>query len=150
MRNETDTRNDGRDTRYIAAENALRMALQRAASQSRVNPEPVRAVATVATPEPVTVAVAEPVIVATVPASAEPVRAEPVSARSARTSSFTSATQITFTKLRNGDWGLRGPEAALHAAQWVTVSLRAGGTSRKQVGRVVWSGDGVAVATIQR
>jgi len=158
MRNETDTR----DARYTAAENTLRAALQRATAQARVNPEPtrvVRTVATVATPEPIPaepVVVVEPVIVATIPATVEPVRAtvaQPVVTRPAfQRPAFqrTERAEITFTKLRNGDWGLRGPESMLRGAQWVTVTRRGGDTTRVQVARIVWTGNGVAVASIQR
>lgn len=55
----------------------------------------------------------------------------------------------TFTKLRSGDWGLRGK--GLVEGQMVTVYRRDGSKALVQVGRVIWKGgDGTSVAEIVR
>lgn len=59
----------------------------------------------------------------------------------------------TYTKLRNGDWGLRIPGGAT-AGQTVVVRKRDGRTHEERVGRIVWTGTDrngsgtVAIATI--
>jgi hypothetical protein len=55
---------------------------------------------------------------------------------------------VTFTKLKSGDWGLRGPVDLVKPGATVTVAKRDGTTDAKRVGRVIWSGGGVALATI--
>jgi len=59
-------------------------------------------------------------------------------------------TMITYTKLRNGSWGLRGPASALRAGAQVTVTKRSGESKTVRVGRVLWSNDTTAIATVQR
>ena len=54
---------------------------------------------------------------------------------------------VTFSKLRDGSWGLRGP--GLVTGETVYVSKR--GETRpvpKVVGKILWIGDGVRLATI--
>jgi len=63
-------------------------------------------------------------------------------------SETTTNTTVTYTKLRSGDWGLRGPATILSEGASVTVTKRSGETKPATVGRVLWSGDGVAIATI--
>ena len=58
----------------------------------------------------------------------------------------TQTTQATYTKLRDGSWGLRG--TGLSAGRSVTVSTKAGATKRETVGRILWTGDGIVLATI--
>lgn len=53
----------------------------------------------------------------------------------------------TFTKLRDGTWGLRSTDR-LTAGQEVLVEKRDGTTQTAMVGRVLWSGDGVTLASI--
>lgn len=53
----------------------------------------------------------------------------------------------TYTKLKSGDWGLRIIGAA-GAGATVTARKRDGSEKTVTVGRVVWSGDGVTLATI--
>jgi len=55
-------------------------------------------------------------------------------------------TKITYTKLRDGSWGLRGP--SLTAGVTVAVSKKDGSQKHETVGRVIWQGDGVCLATI--
>jgi hypothetical protein len=57
------------------------------------------------------------------------------------------STEITFTKLKKTNtWGLRGP--GLKAGATVTVTKQDGSTVRKTVGKILWTGDGVSLATI--
>jgi hypothetical protein len=59
----------------------------------------------------------------------------------------TATNRITFTKLRDGSWGLRG--LGLVAGTTVTVTKRSGQTKRETVGRVMWTGDdGLSIASI--
>jgi hypothetical protein len=56
----------------------------------------------------------------------------------------------SYTKLRSGAWGLRGPSAVITEGADVAVRLKSGKITRQRVGRVLWAGDGVAIATIAR
>lgn len=62
------------------------------------------------------------------------------------TTSATQSTQVTCTKLRDGSWGLRG--ANLTPGATVTVAKKSGETKTETVGRVLWTGNGVSLATI--
>jgi hypothetical protein len=55
----------------------------------------------------------------------------------------------TFTKLRSGDWGIRATFDVAPGAP-VTVARKDGTTTVVTVGRVIWKGDGVVLATIDR
>jgi hypothetical protein len=55
----------------------------------------------------------------------------------------------SYTKLRDGSWGLRVVGASPHAGATVVVRTRAGATKTETVGRVLWSGQGVHLASIQ-
>lgn len=55
---------------------------------------------------------------------------------------------VTFARLRSGEWGLRGPTDELFEDATVTVTRRDGSRWLAVVDRVIWSGDGVALATI--
>jgi len=51
----------------------------------------------------------------------------------------------TYTKLRNGEWGLRGQN--LTEGSTVTVTKKSGETKTEKVGRVIWRGsDGTCLA----
>lgn len=53
----------------------------------------------------------------------------------------------TFTKLRDGSWGLRGHD--LVVGEWVTVEKKNGRSSRMVVGALVWKGsDGLCLCRI--
>ena len=53
----------------------------------------------------------------------------------------------TYTKLRDGSWGLRGKN--LTSGQTVTVTTKAGKSKTECVGKVLWTGpDGLSLATI--
>lgn len=58
----------------------------------------------------------------------------------------TITTTATWTKLRSGEWGIKGQR--LNAGEQVTVIKRNGGSQVVTVGRVVWEGSGVAIATV--
>jgi len=60
----------------------------------------------------------------------------------------TQTTEITFTKLRNGNWGIRGPQEEIEAGFEVWVTKRNGKQTLVTVDRVLWSGDGIALASI--
>lgn len=53
----------------------------------------------------------------------------------------------TYSKLRDGSWGLRGSD--LVEGQQVTVTRRDGTRRIEYVGRILWRGDGVALATMR-
>ena len=53
----------------------------------------------------------------------------------------------TFTKLRDGSWGLR-IEGSAKAGQTVTVTKKSGETSREVVGKIIWSGNGITLAKV--
>lgn len=68
---------------------------------------------------------------------------------STATPSIIDTTRITFTKLKTGAWGLRGP--GLVEGERVTVEKRDGSQETKTVGRVLWTdpnGSGVSVAAL--
>lgn len=54
----------------------------------------------------------------------------------------------TFKKLNSGDWGLIGSADEIQAGRSVKVTKRSGQTKTVTVGKVLWSGDGKAIATI--
>lgn len=58
-------------------------------------------------------------------------------------------TTATFTKLRSGEWGLRVP-LAMRPAEGLAVSVakKSGATSTETIGRVLWTGNGIALCTI--
>lgn len=53
---------------------------------------------------------------------------------------------VTYSKLRDGTWGLRGPVGELVAGATVTVSRRDGTTRTETVGRVLWHDATTALA----
>jgi hypothetical protein len=53
----------------------------------------------------------------------------------------------TFTKLKSGDWGLRIQGDAA-SGQSVQVKRKDGTSESKTVGKVLWSGNGITLATI--
>lgn len=61
---------------------------------------------------------------------------------------MTTTTPTTYTKLRNGSWGLRGHDLA--AGAQVVVSKRDGSTKTEVVGRILWTGQGITLATISQ
>jgi hypothetical protein len=59
----------------------------------------------------------------------------------------TTATKITWTKLKDETWGLRG--ADLKEGATVTVVKKSGETQTVTVGKVLWTGpDGVCLARV--
>jgi hypothetical protein len=59
-------------------------------------------------------------------------------------------TEATYTKLKNGDWGLRLAGAIPKPGAPVLVTKKDGSTRTERIGRILWQGDGVALATIER
>ncbi len=53
----------------------------------------------------------------------------------------------TYTKLRDGSWGVRSTEK-LASGQKVVVAKKSGETKTETVGKVLWSGDGITLASI--
>ena len=53
----------------------------------------------------------------------------------------------SYTKLKSGDWGIRATEPITEGST-VAVRKKDGTVDRKVVGSIVWSGDGVTLATI--
>lgn len=62
--------------------------------------------------------------------------------------STTDITQVTFAYLPGGERGIRGPEKKIYEDAMVTVTRRDGTECFAVVDRVIWTGDGVALATI--
>jgi len=65
------------------------------------------------------------------------------------TATRTPSTAVTYSRLRSGEWGVRGPASHLAAGSRVTVGRKDGSTSEVVIGRILWTGDGVALATIE-
>jgi hypothetical protein len=59
----------------------------------------------------------------------------------------TTTTTTSYTKLRNGDWGLRAPEAT-RDGEILNVTKKSGERKTETVGTVIWRGNGVALCTI--
>ena len=57
---------------------------------------------------------------------------------------------VTYTKLRSGDWGVKGPSGTVREGATVTVTKKSGESRQETVGRVVWIGDGVSIASIEQ
>lgn len=53
----------------------------------------------------------------------------------------------TYTKLRDGSWGVRAPSGT-KAGDLITVTKRDGSTKPERVERVLWQGDGIALCSI--
>ena len=61
--------------------------------------------------------------------------------------STTTASQVTFKKLRDGTWGVQGQ--GLQAGKTVTVVKKSGETSTATIGKVLFTGkDGYQIATL--
>jgi len=54
---------------------------------------------------------------------------------------------ITYTKLRDGSWGVRAP-ASTKAGDTITVTKKSGETKVERVERVLWTGDGIALCAL--
>ena len=48
---------------------------------------------------------------------------------------------IGYTKLKSGDWGVRGPGTAPEPGAQVTVVKRDGNERKEVIGEVLWSGE---------
>lgn len=58
--------------------------------------------------------------------------------------------QVSFIKLKDGGWGLRGGKNLLREGEEVTVTLKNGSTKKETVDKIVWWDDYVAIATIKQ
>lgn len=54
----------------------------------------------------------------------------------------------TFTKLKNGSWGIRVNGTA-KVGQTVTVTKKSGGSSEVTISKVIWTGNGVSICSIE-
>lgn len=54
----------------------------------------------------------------------------------------------TYTKLRDGTWGVKVPSIKAISGQKITVSKKSGDTKTEVIGRIIWEGDGVCICTI--
>jgi hypothetical protein len=57
--------------------------------------------------------------------------------------------QATYTKLNNGEWGIRVTGSRPKLGETVEVTKRSGEVKEEQVGIVLWSGDDVHLCTVQ-
>lgn len=57
---------------------------------------------------------------------------------------------IRWKRLRNGAWGVTGPDTLVREGAIVSVEKRDGSTSTATVSRVLWSGDGKAIASVRK
>lgn len=55
--------------------------------------------------------------------------------------------EVSFTKLRSGDWGVR-VKGSVKPKQWVTVATRSGRSSRVQIDRIIWQGEGAMLCSV--
>jgi hypothetical protein len=56
----------------------------------------------------------------------------------------------TYTKLSNGNWGLRiqSGQTRIQSGDSIVVTKKSGETKNEKVGKIVWTGNGVTLATI--
>ena len=47
---------------------------------------------------------------------------------------------ITYSKLRDGSWGMRGPKELLIEGQKVSVTKKSGEKKEETVGKILWEG----------
>jgi len=59
-----------------------------------------------------------------------------------------TATFATYTKLRDGSWGIKTTAATVRPGAQFVVRKQSGETKTETVGKVVWSGDGVTICSI--
>lgn len=57
-------------------------------------------------------------------------------------------TTVTFSKLRSGGWGVRGPAAAIVVGQTAQVAKRDGTVSTVTVSKVLWTDGTMSIASI--
>lgn len=60
-----------------------------------------------------------------------------------------TALKAGYTKLRNGDWGMR-IQGRVTVGDTVTVTKKDGSTKEEVVGSIVWSDDKITLATMDR
>ena len=57
--------------------------------------------------------------------------------------------EVTFSKLRSGDWGVCGPVDLLEAGSVVTVKKKSGATAEVTIKAIVWDNGERAIASIK-
>lgn len=67
-------------------------------------------------------------------------REDPVNGGIRATAPATPTGTVTWTKLRDDSWGVRGPAALVREGEEVVVTKRSGVTGRALVRRVIWTG----------
>ena len=55
----------------------------------------------------------------------------------------------TYTKLRDGSWGVRVTGAAVKAGDRVTVTKKSGESKVEVIDRVLWTGNGVSLCSVR-
>lgn len=55
---------------------------------------------------------------------------------------------ITYTKLKDGTWGVRVSGETVAAGQTITVNKKDGTTKQETIKTIVWSGDGVQLCSV--
>jgi hypothetical protein len=55
----------------------------------------------------------------------------------------------TYKQLKNGAWGMRVKGIVL-AGEQITVTKKDGSSKVETIGRVLWTGEGISICTIQR
>lgn len=63
------------------------------------------------------------------------------------TNTATATATATYAKLRSGEWGVR-VSGKVSPDQTVTVTTRAGAKKTERISEVLWTGDGITLATI--
>lgn len=56
---------------------------------------------------------------------------------------------ISYTKLKNGNWGIRSTES-IREGQSVTVTKKDGSTKSETVDKIIWNNNGVWLASLRR
>ena len=57
---------------------------------------------------------------------------------------------VRYKKLRSGERGVTGPASMIVEGQWVTVQRWDGSYRKEFVEKLLWRGDGSAIATIRK
>ena len=56
---------------------------------------------------------------------------------------------ISYTRLKSGDWGVKGPSGEVREGATVTVIKKNGETKQETIEKVLFSRDGIALAAIK-
>lgn len=61
-----------------------------------------------------------------------------------------TATEIGFTRLRSGEWGIKGPANRIRVGSSVYAEQRSGKRTVVKVTRIIWTGADTAIAAIEQ